>query len=271
VEDAPDTVRRPVLEAKDLTHTFDRDGKRAPALAGLTMQVQAGEFVGVVGPSGCGKTTLLRCLAGLLPPSGGEVLLEGEVVTAPPKEVAVVFQDYSRSLFPWLSAEDNVMLPLRRSGMDSAARKARVDEALAEVSLTGHKEYGPWQMSGGMQQRVAIARAIAFRPRVLLMDEPFASVDAQTRAALQDMILRLHELHGMTTVFVTHDIDEAIYLSSRIHVLGPAPTRVVDVVDVDLPPERDQIETKADPRFQALRGLLWQRLGGPRLSARMPT
>jgi NitT/TauT family transport system ATP-binding protein len=268
VQDAADIARRPVLEARGLSKTFTAAGRSVVALAEVTMEVEAGAFATVVGPSGCGKTTLLRCLAGLLSPSAGEVRLEGEVVTAPPKQVAVVFQDYSRSLFPWLSARDNVMLPLRQSDLDSAARRSRVKEALAEVSLAEYADYYPRQMSGGMQQRVAIARAIAYRPRVLLMDEPFASVDAQTRSGLQDMILRLHELHEMTTVFVTHDIDEAIYLSDRLHVLGPAPTRVLNVVDVDLPAERDQIKTKADPRFQSLRGELWRQLGGPALATR---
>jgi len=270
VDSAPDPVRRPVLEASRLSRSFPVDGGVAEALADVTLRVEHGEFVSIVGPSGCGKTTLLRCLAGLLKPSAGEVRLDGVPISSPQADVAIVFQDYSRSLFPWLSAQGNVMLPLRGSGTSSSDRHAIAEEALAEVSLSEHRDRYPWQMSGGMQQRVAIARAIAYRPRVLLMDEPFASVDAQSRAILQDMIRRLHATHGMTSVFVTHDIDEAIYLSDRIHVLGPTPARVVSVIDVDLPSRRDQVETRADPEFQALRGRLWQQLGATREAGSQP-
>jgi NitT/TauT family transport system ATP-binding protein len=247
-----------LLEAAHLCKSF-RDGKRVTeALADVSLRVDDGEFATVVGPSGCGKTTLVRCLAGLIPATSGEVRLDGRRVTAPPRELTVVFQDYSRSLLPWLSARRNVALPLRH--LDRRARAARVAESLAEVGLSGFADHYPWQLSGGMQQRVALARALAYRPRYLLMDEPFASVDAQTRSELQDMILRLRRRHGMTTVFVTHDIDEAIYLSDRVHVLTAAPARVAEVVDVDLPPERDQVVTKALPAFTALRGVLWHRL-----------
>jgi NitT/TauT family transport system ATP-binding protein len=259
MDSAPERLR-PVLEADNLQKSFRTDGQPAAALAGVDLQVEAREFTALVGPSGCGKTTLLRCLAGLLKPDGGEVKLSGRPVTSPPPDVAVVFQDYSRSLFPWLTAKGNVMLPLRGSGMSSTERQSRAEEALAEVAMSEHGDRYPWQLSGGMQQRVAIARAIAYRPKVLLLDEPFASVDAQARARLQDMILRVHRDHEMTSVFVTHDIDEAIYLSARVHVLSPGSARVVEVVDVDLPPRREQVATKADARFQALRGRLWRQL-----------
>jgi NitT/TauT family transport system ATP-binding protein len=249
-----------VLEAIRASKSFKVRGRPIKVLSEVSLRVDTGEFVAIVGPSGCGKTTLLRCLAGLIPLGAGEVRFEDEVLTSTPPELAVVFQDYSRSLFPWLSAHSNVMLPLRRLGLSRAERRQRAQEALAEVALGEVGDRYPWQLSGGMQQRVAIARAIAYRPRVLLMDEPFASVDAQTRSELQDMILRLHRSHEMTSIFVTHDIDEAIYLSERIHVLGAAPARVVDVIDVNLPPERDQVGTKAHPEFQMLRSVLWDLL-----------
>lgn len=249
-----------MLEAIRASKSFEVRGQAIEVFADVSLRVDAGEFVAIVGPSGCGKTTLLRCLAGLIPVGAGEVRLEDKILSSTPPELAVVFQDYSRSLFPWMSAHSNVMLPLHRSGLSGPERRQRAQEALAEVALSEFGSRYPWQLSGGMQQRVAIARAIAYRPRVLLMDEPFASVDAQTRSELQDMILRLHRSHGMTSIFVTHDIDEAIYLSERIHVLGAAPARVVGVVDVNLPPERDQVRTKAYPEFQTLRGVLWDLL-----------
>jgi NitT/TauT family transport system ATP-binding protein len=250
-----------MLQAIDLEKRF-QDGRRTThALGGVSLRLEEGELATVVGPSGCGKSTLLRCLAGLIAPSAGEVRLDGRRVTSPPRELTVVFQDYGRSLLPWLSARRNVAVPLR--GLDRRARRARADEALDEVGLRDFGDHYPWQLSGGMQQRVAIARALAYRPRVLLMDEPFGSVDAQTRSELQDMLLRLRRRHGMTILFVTHDIDEAIYLSDRVHVLTGAPSRVADVVEVDLPPERDQVATKALSAFPALRAVLWQRLRGP--------
>ncbi len=252
-----------MLEAVHVSKRFAGGGEGADAIADVSLTVDEGEIAAIVGPSGCGKTTLLRCLAGLIPVTAGEVRVAGETLTSTPAQLGLVFQDYSRSLFPWLSVQRNVMLPLRRSGLSRAQRRERAQEALEEVGLGDVGSQYPWQLSGGMQQRVAIARAIAYRPRLLLMDEPFASVDAQTRSELQDMILRIQRAHGMTAVFVTHDIDEAIYLSNRIHVLAPAPARVLRVVDVDLPIERDQIGTKALPEFPALRAVLWSLLRAP--------
>jgi NitT/TauT family transport system ATP-binding protein len=234
-----------------------RYGPRAatatPALEDVTFAVDRGEFVSVVGPSGSGKTTLLRCVAGLQRPTSGEVRVDGRAVADVPEELAVVFQDYARSLFPWLSVGDNVELPLRHRGMGPAERRERVASALAEVGLAGALDRFTWQLSGGMQQRVAIARAIAYRPRVLLMDEPFASVDAQTRADLQDMALAVWRAHESTFVFVTHDIDESVYLSDRVVVLSSAPGRVAAQIGVPLARPRDQIETRADPLFVELR------------------
>ena len=209
-----------MLDVQGLRKVYDAHGRRVEAIADLTLRVGPGEFVCVVGPSGCGKTTLLRCAAGLLAPTAGAVRIDGAPVTGPPPGLAVVFQEYGRSLFPWLRVADNVELPLRHR--PRAERRRLVDEALAAVGLAdAHRAY-PWQLSGGMQQRVAIARAVAYQPRVLLMDEPFAAVDAQTRADLEDLIRDVWRRLGVTLLFVTHDIDEAVYLGQRVIVLSAA-------------------------------------------------
>jgi NitT/TauT family transport system ATP-binding protein len=226
------------------------------AIGDLEFTIGEREFVCVVGPSGCGKTTLLKCMSGLLTPSGGEVVLNGRPVTRPPEEMALVFQEYSRSLMPWMSVRKNVALPLRHK--TKAERSKLVDDAVEAVGLTGFIDRYPWQLSGGMQQRVAIARALAYQPQILLMDEPFASVDAQTRADLEDLILEVRERYDVTIVFVTHDIDESVYLSDRIVVLTPSPTTVKEILDVDLPRPRDQVETKELPEFARLRAHVYR-------------
>jgi NitT/TauT family transport system ATP-binding protein len=226
----------------------------------VSFSVADGEFVCVVGPSGCGKTTLLRCIAGLLAPTSGEVVVEGNKVTGPPDGLAVVFQEYGRSLFPWLRVADNVDLPLRAAGMAKEKRRELVTEALESVGLTDAHGAYPWQLSGGMQQRVAIARAIAYQPRVLLMDEPFAAVDAQTRADLEDLIRSVWQRLGVTLVFVTHDIDESVYLGQRVIMLSSSPTTVAEDLAIDLPAERDQLSTRSDPRFTELRGQVYAQI-----------
>ncbi|GAA3936335.1 ABC transporter ATP-binding protein [Microbacterium soli] len=238
-----------------LHHVFGAGATERVVLHSVDIDIAAGEYVSIVGPSGSGKTTMLRCLAGLLAPSAGEVRIGGRVVAgSTPENLAVVFQDYSRSLLPWLSITSNVTLPLRGKGVPKEERLRRAQEALTAVGLArSHRQY-PWQLSGGMQQRVAIARALAYRPQVLLMDEPFASVDAQTRADLEDLVLSLRKQYDMTVVSVTHDIDEAIYMSDRVIVLGGSPATIMRAIDVELGADRDQITTKADPRFAELRG-----------------
>ena len=231
----------------------DASPTEPPAVEEVTFSVRAGEFVAIVGPSGSGKTTLLRCVAGLLRPTSGEVLIDGRRVDGVPGALGVVFQDYGRSLFPWMTVHDNVDLPLRGNGLGVVERRERVTASLREVGLDGIGARYPWQLSGGMQQRVAIARAIAYAPRILLMDEPFASVDAQTRADLQDLALGVWKAHGSTALFVTHDIDEAIYLSDRVIVLSSPPTSVTAEIEVGLPRPRDQIETRSQSRFVELR------------------
>jgi len=227
------------------------------AIERLDLTVGAGEFVCIVGPSGCGKTTLLKALAGLLAPSAGRVVLHGQEVQGPPRQMALVFQDYSRSLLPWLSVQSNVALPLHGRGLTGNEQRDLVTEALASVGLSGFERHYPWQLSGGMQQRVAMARALAYQPEILLMDEPFASVDAQTRSDLEDLLLSVWQRLGITVLFVTHDIDESVYLADRVVVLGPRPTVVEDILDVGLPRPRDQVATKELPEFARLRAHIY--------------
>jgi NitT/TauT family transport system ATP-binding protein len=248
----------PILEIRRVGKTYGTGAKATHAIADVSFAVQDREFVCVVGPSGCGKTTLLKCMGGLLRPSTGEVLLRGKRVTSPPEEMALVFQEYGRSLMPWASVRNNVLLPLRHKKLGRRERKQLVEEALAAVGLTPFIDHYPWQLSGGMQQRVAIARALAYQPSILLMDEPFASVDAQTRGDLEDLVLRVREEFAVTIVFVTHDIDESVYLSDRVVVLTHAPTEVKEIIGVDLPFPRDQLATKELPEFTHLRGHVYR-------------
>ena len=226
----------------------------------MSLSVEDGEFLCVVGPSGCGKTTLLKCVAGLLRPTQGSVLLRGKPVTRPPEEMALVFQEYSRSLMPWASVANNVLLPLRHKKLGRGERKALVRDSLEAVGLGAASDRYPWQLSGGMQQRVAIARAIAYQPKILLMDEPFAAVDAQTRADLEDLVRSVWHQFGVTLLFVTHDIDEAVYLGQRVVVLSASPTTVIEELAIDLPDDRDQLNTRADARFVELRGHVYSRI-----------
>ena len=249
-----------MLEIRGLRKVYDSHGRQVEALADISFEVAAGQFVCVVGPSGCGKTTLLRCLGGLLRPTSGDVRVGGRPVAGPPSELAVVFQEYGRSLFPWLKVHENVELPLKAKRLPSAQRSTLVEQALEAVGLTDARTAWPWQLSGGMQQRVAIARALAYQPRVLLMDEPFAAVDAQTRADLEDLVRSVWQRFGVTLLFVTHDIDEAVYLGQRVVVLSSSPTVVVEDLTIDLPAERDQLTTRADPRFVELRRHVYSRI-----------
>ncbi len=247
-----------MLEVKHLGKTYGTGDKATHAVGDVSFSVEDGEFVCVVGPSGCGKTTLLKCIAGLLRPSNGEVLLRGKRVARPPEEMALVFQEYGRSLMPWASVRNNVLLPLRHKKLPRSERKRLVEDSLDAVSLSRFIDHYPWQLSGGMQQRVAIARALAYQPTTLLMDEPFASVDAQTRGDLEDLILRVRDEYDITILFVTHDIDESVYLADRVVVLTHSPTEVKEIVSVGLPRPRDQIATKELPEFAHLRAHVYR-------------
>ncbi|WP_434739960.1 ABC transporter ATP-binding protein [Micromonospora sp. SH-82] len=243
----------PLLRVDGLRKVYQSAQRPVVAVDDLSFDVAAGEFVCVVGPSGGGKSTLLKVVSGLLPPTDGRVLLDGAPVTGPVPGLAVVFQEYGRSLYPWKTVQDNVALPLLPRRVPRAQRHRRAREALAAVGLADVARAYPWQLSGGMQQRVAIARAIVGEPRVLLMDEPFAAVDAQTRADLEDLVRSLWRRLGVTILFITHDIDESVYLGDRVLVLSRAPATIRADLTVDLPVDRDQLTTRADARFAALR------------------
>lgn len=267
-EPVKDPVKDPVvkgprhmLDVRGLHKVYDGQGRRVEAVRDLTFTLAPGELACLVGPSGCGKTTLLKCVGGLLTPTSGEIHLNGTRVTGPPPGMAVVFQEYGRSLFPWMRVRDNVGLPLRQKrSLDRARRHELVERSLAAVGLADAGGAYPWQLSGGMQQRVAIARAIAYEPEVLLMDEPFAAVDAQTRADLEDLVRGLWQELGITVLFVTHDIDEAVYLGQRVLVLSGAPTVVREQVKIDLPDERNQLTTRVLPRFAELRTHVYEQI-----------
>ncbi|MGC9666033.1 ABC transporter ATP-binding protein [Planosporangium sp. 12N6] len=258
---APQTQDRDVLlDVRGVQKIYTGQGRTVEAVRDLTFAVRRGELVCIVGPSGAGKTTLLKCVAGLLEPTAGTVTLDGQRVTRPPKSMAVVFQEYGRSLYPWKTVRQNVELPLKQKKLPKARRQELVREALSAVGLGDVHDAYPWQLSGGMQQRVAIARAVAYQPQVLLMDEPFAAVDAQTRADLEDLIRSLWHRLGVTILFVTHDIEESVYLGERVLVLSSSPTVVLEDLPIDLPDERSQLETRSGRRFAELRHHVYEQI-----------
>ena len=237
-------------------------GDRLPVLEGVSFDVAPGEFLCLVGPSGCGKSTLLDLIAGLTLADAGSILIDGRPVAGPGLDRGIVFQQYA--LFPWKTAAGNVEFGLEAAGVDRAARRDRARHFLHLVGLAGFEDYYPHQLSGGMKQRVAIARALSWDPGILLMDEPFAALDAQTRESLQDELLRLWRETGKTIVFITHGIEEAVYLGQRVLVMGARPGRIRHEVRIDLDRGRDDRETGADLRahadFVALRHQVWRLL-----------
>ena len=247
------TQKTAMVSVDHLNKVYESKERRVEAIGDLSFEVNQGDFTCIVGPSGAGKTTLLKCLAGLLKPTSGSVRVNGHEVTEPPEEMAVVFQEYGRSLFPWKTVRENVALPLRERNIPKVERDRTVSAALKSVELDHVGDSYPWQLSGGMQQRVAIARAVAYQPKVMVLDEPFAAVDAQTRADLEDLMLHLWSELGLTLIFVTHDIDEAVYLGQRVLVLSASPTRILDDVAIDIPSPRSQAKTRIEPRFSELR------------------
>jgi len=239
-------------------------GERRPlvAIRDLNLAVGENEFVSIIGPSGCGKSTFLLMAAGLDEPSAGELLFEGEAVRGPSAKRGMVFQTYT--LYPWLNVEENIRFALQKSSLGPTEQKALVEEYIALVGLQGFERAYPNQLSGGMRQRVAIARALVYRPQVLLMDEPFGALDAQTRRLMQELLLQVWETHRTTVLFVTHDIEEALLLSDRVYVMTARPGTIKAEVVVPLPRPRT-VEMETSPEFLALRrrllGLIREEVG----------
>jgi NitT/TauT family transport system ATP-binding protein len=251
-------VTNALVSIEGVSQRFGADGTGVLALDGIDLEVPDGQFVAVVGPSGCGKSTLLSLVAGLRQPSAGTVRCDGERITAPmPRKVGMIFQE--ANLLPWLSAIDNVAFPLKLRHVPKQARRAAAARMLKLTGLVGFEERLPHQLSGGMKQRVSIARGLVQDPAVLLMDEPFASLDEQTRMVLGDELLRIWSEMRKTVLFVTHSLNEAVYLADRVIVLSARPGRVVDDVAVDLPRPRTFAMTSTE-RFGVLKGRIWQHI-----------
>jgi NitT/TauT family transport system ATP-binding protein len=227
--------------------TLDLGGKTI--LRDISLDVKPGEFLCIIGASGCGKTTALRLAAGLYQPTSGTVTFDGKPMLTPRRDIAIVFQDYGKALLPWRTAAGNVSLALEASGVAASQRAVRIDELLKKVGLPNHAAKYPAEMSGGMQQRLQIARCLAQEPKALLMDEPFGALDAMTRQGLQDEVLSLVRASDATVIFVTHDLEEAIYLGDRVIGLLPHPGRIGIELKIDLPRRRDQLTTRENPEF----------------------
>ena len=244
------------IAVRHLTKSYN--GGRVVALQDISFEVQPYESLCILGPSGCGKTTLLRLLDCLIARDQGEILLDGEPVTSPRPDVAMVFQHFG--LFPWKNLEDNIAygLALRGRPREEIARAVR--RYIEIVGLKGFEKSYPYQLSGGMQQRAGLARALAVNPSLLLMDEPFGSLDAQTRETLQEELSKILEQERNTMLFVTHSIDEAIYLGDRILLMTPRPGRIREILSVDIPRPRDISRVRADPQAVRLRGYIWEQL-----------
>jgi NitT/TauT family transport system ATP-binding protein len=255
------STETPKLRVENVRKTFfrvDRDGVSAvEALGGVSFSVRAGEFVSVIGPSGCGKSTLLRIIDGLVASDEGSVLVDGKKVTAPGRDRAVVFQYFG--LYPWRSVLRNVEFGLELQGVPVAERRDRARRNIALVGLGGFENHYPHELSGGMKQRVGFARALTMDPDIILMDEPFSAVDEQTRELLQEQLLDVWQKMGKTIVFITHSIDEAVFLADRVIVMGARPGRIVETVDVDLPRPRHGAH-RASPRLLEIRTHAWETL-----------
>ncbi|GAB2853640.1 ABC transporter ATP-binding protein [Actinocorallia aurea] len=243
------------IEFRGVGKVYPLGADTVTALAAVDLGLADGEFVTVVGPSGCGKSTLLGIAAGLVTPTGGTVTVDGSPVTGPGPDRGVIFQQYA--LFPWLTVRGNVEFGLKIAGMGKAERRARAERYIDLVGLTDFADALPKALSGGMRQRCAIARAYAADPRVLLMDEPFGALDALTRVRMQDQLLDTWSRERRTVLFITHDVDEAVYLGNRVVVMAAGPGRVQEVIDVDLPYPRTE-QTRLSPEFAALRNRVWR-------------
>lgn len=251
------------LKLSGISKSYGTGPQAILAIGGADLSVLEGEFLSIVGPSGCGKSTLLQIAAGLSTPTSGQVTFQGKAVDGPPEGIVYLFQQYGKSLFAWRTVLDNVAFAVEhRRAMTRAQAREHSQRYLDMVGLSEFASKYPWQLSGGMQQRVTIARALAAEPRVLLMDEPFSSVDALTRLELHNIILELWQKYGFTAVLVTHDVDEAVYLSDRVAVLSIRPSRVLEVIPTQLPRPRDNLATRELPRFIEMRHQLLANLLG---------
>jgi NitT/TauT family transport system ATP-binding protein len=242
------------ISVREVTKTFQLHGEDFVALDRVSLDIADNEFVTVVGPSGCGKSTLMNILAGLDEPSGGEALVDGRVVSGPGPERGVIFQQYA--LFPWLSVRKNVEFGLKVAGVSKAERHERAEHFIEMVGLQQFADALPKMLSGGMKQRCAIARAYAVNPSILLMDEPFGALDALTRVKLQEQLLQTWSREKRTVMFITHDVDEAVFLANRVVVMAARPGRIFDVIDVDLPYPRTE-DMRLSPEFTELRNRVW--------------
>jgi NitT/TauT family transport system ATP-binding protein len=258
--DTTNDVGPPSFDCRDLEVTLHGAAGAAVILQHVDLQVRQGEFLSILGTSGSGKTTLLRVLGGLQQASAGAVESSGKPISGPPDGVVTVFQNYAHSLLPWRTVRKNVALGIERS-LSKQECAERIQEALSIVGLEASADEYPWRLSGGMQQRVQIARALAMRPSVLLMDEPFGALDAMTKASLQDQLQQVQELTGTTIVFVTHDVEEAVYLSDRVVVLKGRPADVGIELEVKLERPRNQITTKEQTDYLQLRHQIYEALG----------
>ena len=252
---------KPILVAAGIGKRFVVQGRPNVVFDGFDLAIEAGTFVSIIGPSGCGKSTLLKLMSGLDNPTAGTVLFKQQPVSQPPHGVVYVFQQYTKSIFPWRTVRENIAFGLEHQrDIDRSTRRQLCEEYIHLVGLKGYEHYYPSQLSGGMQQRVAIARALVCRPDVLMMDEPFSAVDALTRTALQRLMLTIWQNLALTVVFVTHDVDEAIYLSQRVVSLSRAPARINDDVRITLPYPRDAVKARSDVRYVAARERLLARI-----------
>jgi NitT/TauT family transport system ATP-binding protein len=251
----------PILEVERLSKAYRQlGGETTVAIEEISCQVEAGEFVSFVGPSGCGKSTLLMSIAGLLAPTSGRIIVKGREVSGPPPNLVLVFQEFNKSLFAWRPVLGNVLFGLEARGKHSRVEKAKAEALIELVGLKGFENHYPWELSGGMQQRVAIARALAYEPEVLLMDEPFGSLDALTRLELEDTLLKLWEELGTTILFITHDIEEAIYLSDRMWLLSRRPSKIIEELRIDFVRPRHQVTTRGEALFMELRNKIYRRI-----------
>src|ERR1043165_1579650 len=248
----------PLIQARDITLVFkSKDREPITALRGFNLEVGKGEFVSIVGPSGCGKSTFLNLLLGLIRPDSGEMTLAGSPISGPGQERAMVFQEFG--LLPWRTVRANVELGLELKGIPSSERAQRATELIKLVGLKDFERHYPHELSGGMKQRVGLARALATEPEVLLMDEPFAALDAQTRDLMQSELLQIWERTKKTVLFVTHSIEEAAYLSDRVIVMTARPGRTKDVLQIKLPRPRDY-EMRLTPEFNDVKADIWNKL-----------